>query len=140
MGRLPAPKPSVAAGDAQPPSIELGVEAPRLWSADDPYLYTLLVTLRDAGGKVWCEVVPQQVGFRRVELDGPRLLINGRAIKLLGVNRHEHHPELGRALPRETMLEDVLLDEAAQYQHGAHQPLSAASRTSSTCATATACT
>ncbi len=41
--------------------------------------------------------------------DGPRLLINGRAIKLLGVNRHEHHPELGRALPRETMLEDVLL-------------------------------
>jgi len=99
---------ALMAGEAQQPSIELGVGAPRLWSADDPYLYTLLVTLRDERDEV-VEVIPQRVGFRRVELDGPRLLFNGRAIKLRGVNRHEHHPELGRALPRETMLEDVLL-------------------------------
>ena len=84
------------------------VQAPRLWSADDPALYTLLLTLRDEQGQVvW--VVPQQVGFRSVEIRGPRLLVNGAAIKLRGVNRHEHHPDLGRAVPRETMLADVLL-------------------------------
>jgi beta-galactosidase/evolved beta-galactosidase subunit alpha len=84
------------------------VQAPRLWSADDPALYTLLLILRDEQGEVvW--VVPQMVGFRRVEIRGPQLLINGRPIKLRGVNRHEHHPDLGRAVPRETMLDDVLL-------------------------------
>jgi beta-galactosidase/evolved beta-galactosidase subunit alpha len=84
------------------------LQAPRLWSADDPALYTLLLTLRDERNEVmW--VVPQKVGFRRVEIRGPRLLINGKGIKLRGVNRHEHHPDLGRALPRETMLADVLL-------------------------------
>ncbi len=84
------------------------VTAPRLWSADEPYLYTLLLTLRDAGGKV-LSAGAHTVGFRRVEIDGPRLLVNGVAVKLRGVNRHEHHPDLGRALPRATMLQDVLL-------------------------------
>jgi beta-galactosidase/evolved beta-galactosidase subunit alpha len=107
--------PSVeAAADIRPqpgaPAVDLlaEVQAPRLWSADEPALYTLVLTLRDERNEVvW--VVPQKVGFRRVEIGGPRLLINGRAIKLRGVNRHEHHPDLGRALPRETMLADVLL-------------------------------
>jgi beta-galactosidase/evolved beta-galactosidase subunit alpha len=92
------------------PTVELAAEitAPRLWSADDPYLYTLLLTLRDAQGNV-VEIVPQMVGFRRVEIKGHQFLINGRAIKLRGVNRHEHHPDFGRAVPRETMREDVLL-------------------------------
>jgi beta-galactosidase/evolved beta-galactosidase subunit alpha len=104
---------SAAAMEAQPGALvttdlRTEIAAPRLWSADDPALYTLLLTLRDARGEVaW--VVTQQVGFRRVEIRGPRLLINGRAIKLRGVNRHEHHPDLGRALPRDTMLADVLL-------------------------------
>ena len=66
------------------------------------------MTLRDARDEV-VAVVPQRVGFRRVEIDGTQLLVNGTAIKLRGVNRHEHHPDLGRAVPRETMLEDVLL-------------------------------
>jgi beta-galactosidase/evolved beta-galactosidase subunit alpha len=93
-----------------PATAELSteVQAPRLWSADDPALYALLLTLRDEQGNVvWA--VPQPVGFRRVEIRGPRLLVNGRAVKLRGVNRHEHHPDLGRAVPRETMLADVLL-------------------------------
>jgi beta-galactosidase/evolved beta-galactosidase subunit alpha len=97
--------------DAQAPAeVQLTAEvaAPRLWSADDPYLYTLLLTLRDQHGEI-VAVVPQKIGFRRVELSGARLLVNGRPIKLRGVNRHEHHPDLGRALPRETMLADVLL-------------------------------
>jgi beta-galactosidase/evolved beta-galactosidase subunit alpha len=84
------------------------VRSPHRWSADDPYLYRLLVTLRNARDEV-VEVVPQTVGFRSVALNGTQLLVNGRAIKLRGVNRHEHHPDLGRAVPRATMLEDVLL-------------------------------
>ncbi len=82
--------------------------ARRLWSAEDPYLYMLLVTLKDADGKV-VEVVPQRVGFRTVEIKGAKFLVNGVAIKLKGVNRHEMHPDLGRAVPMETMIKDLLL-------------------------------
>ncbi|HZG66778.1 MAG TPA: glycoside hydrolase family 2 TIM barrel-domain containing protein, partial [Herpetosiphonaceae bacterium] len=95
-------------GDSAKVGLEARVAAPRLWSAEDPYLYTLLLTLHDEQG-VAVAVVSQKVGFRRVERDGSRLLVNGKTIKLHGVNRHEHHPDLGRAVPRETMLEDVLL-------------------------------
>ena len=83
-------------------------QPPRLWSAEDPYLYTLLVTLKDADGNV-LEVVPQRVGFRTIEIKGDRFLVNGVAIKLKGVNRHETHPDLGRAVPVETMVKDLLL-------------------------------
>jgi len=83
-------------------------QPPRLWSAEDPYLYTLLVTLKDAAGNI-LEVVPQHVGFRTVEIKGDRFLVNGVAIKLKGVNRHETHPDLGRAVPLETMVKDLLL-------------------------------
>ncbi len=88
-------------------TLTAAVPAPRLWSADEPNLYTLLLTLRDAAGIV--TVVPQKVGFRRVEVKDARLLVNGTAVKLRGVNRHEHHPDYGRALPYATMREDVLL-------------------------------
>ncbi|GAC1639021.1 MAG: glycoside hydrolase family 2 TIM barrel-domain containing protein [Herpetosiphon sp.] len=100
----------LAFGAAEPLSVDLTtmVNAPRLWSADDPYLYTVLLTLRDERGDI-VAVVLQRLGFRRVEITGVQLVVNGRAIKLRGVNRHEHHPDLGRALPRETMLEDVVL-------------------------------
>ncbi len=80
----------------------------RLWSAEDPHLYTLLVTHKDAQGRV-VEVVPLRIGFRTVEIRGDRFLVNGAAIKLKGVNRHEMHPDLGRAVPLEAMIEDIVL-------------------------------
>ncbi|MEI6084283.1 MAG: glycoside hydrolase family 2 TIM barrel-domain containing protein [Verrucomicrobiota bacterium] len=83
-------------------------QPPRLWSAEDPYLYTLLVTLKDAAGKV-VEVIPQRVGFRTIEIHGDRFLVNGVAIKIKGVNRHESHPDLGRAVPVEAMIKDLVL-------------------------------
>lgn len=89
-------------------TLTANIPAPHLWSADDPYLYTLLLTLRDEAEAV-VAVVPQKVGFRRVEVKEGQLLVNGTAVKLRGVNRHEHHPDYGRALPYATMLEDVLL-------------------------------
>ncbi|HZO88367.1 MAG TPA: glycoside hydrolase family 2 TIM barrel-domain containing protein [Chthonomonadaceae bacterium] len=96
-----------AGGEAQL-ALGLPVSRPRPWSAEDPYLYTLLLTLRDADGNA-LEVVPVRVGFRSVEIREARVLVNGRPIKFKGVNRHEHHPELGRAVPLETMRQDILL-------------------------------
>ncbi len=84
------------------------VGARKLWTAETPTLYTLLVTLKDAKGAV-LEVVPLRLGFRTVEVKGDRFLVNGVAVKLRGVNRHEMHPDLGRAIPVEAMVEDLLL-------------------------------
>ncbi len=100
----------LAVGAGQEARLELSasVKAPQKWSAETPYLYTLLLTLKDAAGNV-IEVIPQKVGFRRVEMKGGNLLINGMAVKFRGVNRHEHHPDLGRAVPVETMIADILL-------------------------------
>lgn len=69
----------------EPASVELqaAITSPQLWSAEDPYLYTLVLTLRDAQGHV-VAAVPQKVGFRRIERDGVRLLINGKAINRSG--------------------------------------------------------
>ena len=91
-------------------SVELrvAVGSPLKWSAESPALYTLLVSLGDARGGI-LEVVPCRVGFRAVELKNGNLLINGVAVKFKGVNRHDHHPDLGRAVPLEAMTRDILL-------------------------------
>ena len=67
-------------------TLELTVTSPRRWSAEDPALYTLVVSLR--GGT--SESVACRVGFRRVEIRSGRLLVNGRAVLINGVNRHDH--------------------------------------------------
>jgi beta-galactosidase/evolved beta-galactosidase subunit alpha len=84
------------------------VKNPHKWTAETPYLYTLLLTLRDARGRV-LEVVPQRIGFRSLEVKNAQILVNGRKIMFKGVNRHEHHPDLGRAVPIEAMRQDILL-------------------------------
>jgi beta-galactosidase len=78
------------------------VRAPLLWSAEEPHLYTLVVS-RD-GEEATC-----RVGFRTVEVRDGRLLVNGKAINVHGVNRHDHHDVHGRAVPRETMDADARL-------------------------------
>jgi beta-galactosidase/beta-glucuronidase len=88
--------------------LEMPVSHPNKWSAEHPYLYTLLVTLKDEHGNT-IEVVPTRVGFRTVELKNGLFLVNGRAIKLKGVNRHDHHPDLGRAIPLDWMMDDIKL-------------------------------
>ncbi len=88
--------------------LEIEVENPEKWSAESPYLYNLLLTLKDNEGNI-LEVVPQRVGFRTIELKDGNFLVNGVAIMLKGVNRHDHHPELGRAVPLEYMKQDILL-------------------------------
>ncbi|MFC1672303.1 sugar-binding domain-containing protein, partial [Planctomycetota bacterium] len=88
--------------------VKARVSNPRKWSAEDPYLYTLVIKLKDAKGGV-LEVVTCRIGFRSVEVKGGNLRVNGVPIMIRGVNRHEHHPTLGRAVPLDTMIEDILL-------------------------------
>ena len=81
---------------------------PRKWSAEDPYLYKLLLTLKDAAGTV-LEVIPQNVGFRKVEIKDGRFLVNGKAILIKGVNRHEHDEDTAKYVPVESMIRDIRL-------------------------------
>ena len=77
----------------------------KLWSAERPHLYTLLVTLHTPDGDSHTSI---RVGFRRVEVLARDLLVNGRRVLIKGVNRHEFDDRRGRAVPRELMLRDIV--------------------------------
>ena len=85
-------------------STLLEVENPHKWSAETPYLYTLTATLEGSG-----EVIPFKVGFRKVELKGNQVLVNGKPVLFKGVNRHEMDPDGGYVVSYERMLQDVQL-------------------------------
>ncbi|HWV74301.1 MAG TPA: glycoside hydrolase family 2 TIM barrel-domain containing protein [Pseudosphingobacterium sp.] len=84
------------------------VQQPKLWSAETPYLYTVLITLKDKSDQV-TEVFSSKFGFRKVEIKESRLFVNGKPVILKGVNRHETHPKYGKAVPYESMIEDIML-------------------------------
>ncbi|MBN2842476.1 MAG: hypothetical protein JXM68_05265, partial [Sedimentisphaerales bacterium] len=73
------------------------------WSAEEPYLYTLVVT-NSAGESTSCKV-----GFRTVEIKDQQVWVNGRAVEFLGANRHENDPDRGRVMAEEVMLKDILI-------------------------------
>ena len=80
----------------------------RPWSAERPRLYTLLVTLTDAEGRLE-DVRSLRIGFRSVVIRNQELLINGRAVLIKGVNRHDHDPLTGKTVSRERMIQDIRL-------------------------------
>ena len=82
------------------------VENPLKWSDEKPNLYTLLLTLKDGAGRV-LGVVPSRVGFREVEIEDGKILVNGQPILMRGVNRHEHDPKTGHVMSRKGMIEDI---------------------------------
>ncbi|MFA6960877.1 MAG: glycoside hydrolase family 2 TIM barrel-domain containing protein [Opitutaceae bacterium] len=88
--------------------IDLGssVARPQLWSHETPVLYTLLVTLKTPDGTTHTAT---RIGFRRVEIRDRDLLINGKRVLIKGVNRHDHHPDFGKAVPYDTLVKDVTL-------------------------------
>ena len=96
----------------------------RPWSAETPVLYTAVVSLIDPKGKV-VESTSCRVGFRRVELSGRReLLVNGKAVLFKGVNRHDHDPDHGKAVPHERLVQDVELMKQLNFNavRTAHYP------------------
>lgn len=88
--------------------FKLPIPRPAKWSPETPNLYTLVMTLQnDAGQGIDFESC--RVGFRKIEIRDRQVLLNGRRLLVRGVNRHEHHPERGRALTREYMREEILV-------------------------------
>ncbi len=75
---------------------------PRLWSAEDPYLYTLVVK---KGG----DIRAKKIGFKEQKIVGNTFLVNGMPVKMKGVNRHETNPENGRTVSMDDMLKDITL-------------------------------
>jgi len=106
----PSRSKSVTLSGSEPQAVELSlpVESPEKWTAETPYLYTTLITLKDAEGKI-VEVIPQKTGFRKVEIRNAIFCVNGQAIKIKGVNRHETHPDTGRSVSVASMIQDILL-------------------------------
>ncbi|MBX4261134.1 DUF4981 domain-containing protein [Clostridium estertheticum] len=87
-------------------SLDLNVNDVELWSAENPYLYTLFAIIRGLDGKV-VEVVSQKVGFRSFEMINKIMTINGKRIVFKGINRHEFNCRKGRAITKEDMLWDI---------------------------------
>ncbi len=89
--------------------LEAEVAVPQKWSAEQPNLYTVVLSLTDKHGQL-VEARSCQVGFRTIEISElGELLVNGRPVKLMGVNRHDHDHIHGKALTRQDIREDVLL-------------------------------
>ncbi|MFS1863306.1 beta-galactosidase [Vibrio lentus] len=86
----------------------ISVVNPSKWSAESPYLYRCVVSLLNQQDElIDCEAY--DVGFRSVEITDSLLKINGKPLLIRGVNRHEHHPELGHTMTREGMIQDIKL-------------------------------
>ena len=88
--------------------FEQRVPTPARWTAETPSLYSLALTLTDAGGRE-LEAVGSRVGFRTVEIRGGQLLVNGVPIYIKGVNRHEFDPVDGHVVSEASMLNDIRL-------------------------------
>lgn len=84
------------------------IDAPRTWSAEDPYLYHLVITLNDANGNI-VNIVPQRVGFRDIKVRNGLFYINNHYVKLHGVNRHDNDHIKSRAVSVARMKKDIIL-------------------------------
>ncbi|MDT3425855.1 beta-galactosidase [Paenibacillus forsythiae] len=81
-------------------TLQIKVDAPVLWNAEQPYQYQLYIRAGE-------EVLRFPVGFRSVDIQGGVFRINGKAVKLKGVNRHDSHPVLGQTIPLSHMKQDL---------------------------------
>lgn len=91
-------------------SLRVDVATARLWTAETPYLYQLEIDLYSPhSSETTSQKIIQRVGFRKVELKNGNITVNGVPILIRGVNRHDHHPHLGRAVPLSYIKKDLLL-------------------------------
>jgi beta-galactosidase len=88
--------------------ISLNISNPKLWSDEKPHLYHLQVSLHDEKGDI-IEIIQSRVGFRKVEIEGGQLLVNGKPVYLKGVNRHEHDHVKGHVISEAYMRKDIEL-------------------------------
>jgi len=89
-------------------SFSLPVASPRLWTDETPNLYKAIIKLVNSEGEV-LEVIPQLVGFRKIEIREGKFLVNGKPVLIKGVNRHETDPQTGHVISEEAMIKDIKL-------------------------------
>ncbi len=107
--------------------LVLRIDQPLLWSAEQPTLYRAVVSLLNHQQEL-IEAEAYDVGFRQVAIHQGLLKINGKAVLIRGVNRHEHHPQTGQAIDEESLLQDILLMKqhnfnAVRCSHYPNHPL-----------------
>ena len=114
---------SLAVGDTTYLKITCLIDKPRLWSAEKPNLYPFSVELQDQNGSV-AEHFDYHLGVKRVECVGEVFKINGKNVKLRGVNRHDHHPLTGRYVDDATYELDLRLMKQANinFLRTSHYP------------------
>jgi len=105
---------SIETPDIQPSSsaqyvMFADVKNPAKWSAETPNLYTLVISLTDKNSGEIIETVSCRLGFRIIEIKDGVLLVNGKYVYIKGVNRHEHDPDTGHYVTRESMVKDIIL-------------------------------
>lgn len=129
------PLPDITRGGTADAEARLTVVSPKLWSAEAPWRYVLVGELKDRKGKT-IETFSTYTGFRKVEIRktvaqqdefakaGTYFYVNGKPVKLKGVNRHETCPERGHAVTRDRMLREVMLMKQANINHvrNSHYP------------------
>lgn len=98
----------IQGGNKELYTLSSAVNDVRWWSAETPELYTLSISLKDARGKE-LEATAVKVGFREVKIEGSQLKVNGKALLLKGVNRHEHDEYTGHVVSKESMIQDIKL-------------------------------
>jgi len=93
------------------------------WSAEHPNLYSMTIKIKDKKG-VAIEVIKTCIGFRTVEIKDGLLMVNGKAIMMKGVNRHEHSGFTGQYVDRKTMEEDIriMLENNINTVRTSHYP------------------
>lgn len=106
--RISGKVPGLAHGDTTDIILKHSIHDPQLWSAEKPNLYPYSIELVDRHGKV-LEHFDYHVGIKRVETIGRVLKINGRNVKLRGVNRHDFHPRTGHYVDNKTIETDIRL-------------------------------
>ncbi|MCK5820468.1 MAG: glycoside hydrolase family 2 [Bacteroidales bacterium] len=105
----------IPVGEAYELKISFPVKNPKKWDCENPNLYVLTCYLQKDGKNI--EMVKQRFGFRQSEVKGNQLFINGQAVKLRGVNRHEVYPLTGRVVPKEMYRKDIELFREGNVNH-----------------------
>ena len=93
--------------DGQSTVVELTIEQPALWSAEQPNLYNLMIQVTDNQEQLQ-ELIPQRVGFRRFAIEDGIMKLNGKRIVFKGVDRHEFSSRRGRVPNHDELLRDIV--------------------------------
>ena len=110
---MPLSRVSLGPWERKTLQLSTKVSSPQAWNAEQPRLYKLVAEIADSEGNK--NTVEQAVGFRKIEVKGNRLLLNGRPVKFRGISRLDEHPLLGRALTPEIDRLDMEMIKDASF-------------------------